>query len=83
MVTTSPGSPSRSPRGWPPWRVRARVSSASLMVKDLVAGSGLAFEDAGEHELKGVPDPGTCSASWVERDPPGRTVRSASDARPR
>jgi class 3 adenylate cyclase len=26
-------------------------------VKDLVAGSGLAFEDAGEHELKGVPDP--------------------------
>ncbi len=25
-------------------------------VKDLVAGSGLIFEDAGEHELKGVPD---------------------------
>jgi class 3 adenylate cyclase len=25
-------------------------------VKDLVTGSGLAFEDAGEHELKGVPD---------------------------
>ncbi len=25
-------------------------------VKDLVAGSGLVFEDAGEHELKGVPD---------------------------
>ncbi len=25
-------------------------------VKDLAAGSGLAFEDAGEHELKGVPD---------------------------
>jgi class 3 adenylate cyclase len=25
-------------------------------VKDLTAGSGLAFEDAGEHELKGVPD---------------------------
>ena len=25
-------------------------------VKDLVAGSGLSFEDAGEHELKGVPD---------------------------
>jgi hypothetical protein len=24
-------------------------------VKDLVAGSGLTFEDAGEHELKGVP----------------------------
>lgn len=24
-------------------------------VKDLTAGSGLRFEDAGEHELKGVP----------------------------
>jgi class 3 adenylate cyclase len=30
-----------------------RVSQA---VKDLVAGSGLTFDDAGEHELKGVPD---------------------------
>jgi len=28
----------------------------SQTVKDLVAGSGLAFEDAGHHELKGVPD---------------------------
>src|SRR5829696_5812288 len=28
---------------------------ASSTVKDLVAGSGLVFEDAGEHELKGVP----------------------------
>jgi class 3 adenylate cyclase len=28
----------------------------SQTVKDLVAGSGLTFEDAGEHELKGVPD---------------------------
>jgi class 3 adenylate cyclase/alpha-beta hydrolase superfamily lysophospholipase len=28
----------------------------SRTVKDLVAGSGLRFEDAGEHELKGVPD---------------------------
>ena len=27
----------------------------SSTVKDLVAGSGLAFEDRGEHELKGVP----------------------------
>jgi pimeloyl-ACP methyl ester carboxylesterase len=27
----------------------------SRTVKDLVAGSGLTFEDAGEHELKGVP----------------------------
>ena len=29
---------------------------ASQTVKDLVAGSGLSFEYAGEHELKGVPD---------------------------
>ena len=29
---------------------------ASSTVKDLVAGSGLAFADAGEHDLKGVPD---------------------------
>jgi class 3 adenylate cyclase len=28
----------------------------SQTVKDLVAGSGFAFEDAGEHEMKGVPD---------------------------
>jgi len=28
----------------------------SSTVKDLVAGSGLAFEDRGEHELKGVPE---------------------------
>jgi class 3 adenylate cyclase len=28
----------------------------SSTVKDLVAGSGLLFEDRGEHELKGVPD---------------------------
>jgi hypothetical protein len=25
-------------------------------VKDLSAGAGLTFQDAGEHELKGVPD---------------------------
>jgi class 3 adenylate cyclase len=29
---------------------------ATGTVKDLVAGSGLVFEDVGEHELKGVPD---------------------------
>jgi len=29
----------------------------SQTVKDLVAGSGLAFEDRGEHDLKGVPGP--------------------------
>ena len=44
--------------------IGARVSASagasevlvSSTVKDLVAGSGLVFEDAGEHELKGVPD---------------------------
>ena len=29
---------------------------ASSTVRDLTAGSGLTFEDAGEHELRGVPD---------------------------
>jgi class 3 adenylate cyclase len=29
----------------------------SSTVRDLTAGSGLAFEDAGTHELKGVPEP--------------------------
>jgi class 3 adenylate cyclase len=28
----------------------------SQTVKDLTAGSGLVFEEAGEYELKGVPD---------------------------
>ena len=28
----------------------------SSTVKDLTAGPGLVFQDAGEHELKGVPD---------------------------
>jgi len=44
--------------------IGARVSAhagpsevlVSQTVKDLVAGSGLAFEDAGEHVLKGVPE---------------------------
>jgi class 3 adenylate cyclase len=29
---------------------------ASQTVRDLVAGSGLAFEERGTHKLKGVPD---------------------------
>jgi class 3 adenylate cyclase len=41
-------------------RVAAQAGSSevwvSSTVKDLTAGSGLAFEDRGEHELKGVPD---------------------------
>lgn len=44
--------------------VAARISAlagpsevfVSSTVRDLTPGSGLAFEDAGEHELKGVPD---------------------------
>ena len=35
---------------------RAGEVLVSRTVKDLVAGSGLTFEDRGEHELKGVPD---------------------------
>ena len=41
-------------------RVGALAGASEVMVsqtvKDLVAGSGLTFADAGEHELKGVPD---------------------------
>ncbi|HEX6844247.1 MAG TPA: adenylate/guanylate cyclase domain-containing protein [Actinomycetota bacterium] len=41
-------------------RIGAKAGPSEVLVsqtvKDLVAGSGLAFEDAGEHELKGVPD---------------------------
>jgi class 3 adenylate cyclase len=40
-------------------RVAAKAAAGEVLVsqtvKDLVAGSGLAFEDRGEHELKGVP----------------------------
>jgi class 3 adenylate cyclase len=41
-------------------RVGAKASASEVLVsqtvKDLVAGSGLSFEDRGLHELKGVPD---------------------------
>jgi class 3 adenylate cyclase len=45
--------------------IAARIASVatsgevlvSSTVKDLVAGSGIAFEDRGEHVLKGVPEP--------------------------
>jgi pimeloyl-ACP methyl ester carboxylesterase/class 3 adenylate cyclase len=41
-------------------RVGALAGPAEILVsrtvQDLVVGSGLVFEDAGEHELKGVPD---------------------------
>jgi class 3 adenylate cyclase/pimeloyl-ACP methyl ester carboxylesterase len=41
-------------------RVGATAQASEVMVsqtvKDLVAGSGLVFDDAGEHQLKGIPD---------------------------
>jgi class 3 adenylate cyclase len=41
-------------------RIGARAGRSEVLVsqtvKDLVAGSGLAFQDRGLHELKGVPD---------------------------
>ena len=52
-ATKSPASPSNRRAGRRARRGRrgARVST----VKDLVAGSGLAFDERGEHELKGIP----------------------------
>ena len=41
-------------------RVAARAAASEVLVsstvKDLVAGSGISFEDRGSHQLKGVPD---------------------------
>ncbi|HEY6651008.1 MAG TPA: adenylate/guanylate cyclase domain-containing protein, partial [Actinomycetota bacterium] len=41
-------------------RVMANAGPSEVLVsrtvKDLTAGSGIDFQDAGEHELKGVPD---------------------------
>ena len=41
-------------------RVAARAGAGEVLVtstvKDLVAGSGLSFDERGEHELKGIPD---------------------------
>jgi len=45
----------------------------SQTVKDLVAGSGRAFEDAGEHELKGVPNRWHLASSEA-----GQTTRGRS-----
>jgi class 3 adenylate cyclase len=42
----------------------------SQTVKDLTAGSGLGFRDAGEHELKGVPDPWRLYRVEAEEPPP-------------
>ncbi len=55
-------------------RIAARAGASEILVsqtvKDLVAGSGLVFGDAGEHELKGVP------GTW-------RTYRAESSQGPR
>jgi class 3 adenylate cyclase len=43
-----------------PFRIRRSLALGEVLVsstvKDLTVGSGLSFEDAGEYELKGVPD---------------------------
>ena len=51
---SSRGWRSTSARGSPP-RPSAGEVLVSGTVQDLVAGSGFAFDDLGEHELKGVP----------------------------
>jgi class 3 adenylate cyclase len=62
--------------------IGARVASlagpgeilVSSTVRDLVAGSGLVFEDAGEHALKGVPDRWHLYRVAEERTAPSRNV---------
>jgi hypothetical protein len=49
-------SSSHLKRDGSPTTAGASEVRVSQTVKDLVAGSGLTFEDAGEHELKRVPD---------------------------
>ena len=45
-------------------KAQASEVLASQTVKDLTAGSGLVFEDAGEHELRASPTGGACTGSW-------------------
>ena len=65
-------------------RVAAKAGASEVMVsqtvKDLVAGSGLAFEDAGEHELKGVPDLWRLYRVREKVTFPPKTSRIESDA---
>ncbi|HEX6760060.1 MAG TPA: hypothetical protein VF086_16895 [Propionibacteriaceae bacterium] len=49
----------------------------SATVLDLVGGSGLAFEDAGRHELKGIS--GRDSSLLIDRSP-GSSKKSPSSA---
>lgn len=53
------GTNTREPRGHGA-TARPEVL-VSQTVKDLTAGSGIVFEDVGEHELKGVPTAGVCT----------------------
>ena len=50
---TSAGWPSMSPRASCRWPATA-TSCLSATTRELIAGSNLAFEDKGEHELKGI-----------------------------
>src|SRR4029453_6999111 len=66
IASVSRSDPSRDPL--------FRTSSAgpsevliSQTTKDLVAGSGLAFQEVGEYELKGVPDSWHLTGSWSNR----------------
>jgi hypothetical protein len=54
----------------------------SSTVKDLVVGSGIAFEDRGQHNLKGVREPGDSSPCHVrsETHPPWMARPSATTA---
>ena len=63
-------------------RVAAKADAGHVLVsgtvKDLVVGSGLVFDDAGEHELKGVP------GSWrlyrvAGRETPAAPIAAASE----
>ena len=79
-------------------RVAALASASEVLVsqtvKDLTAGSGLEFEEAGEHELKGVPDrwrvyraitDTSSSAHWhndADRCPASRWHRRSRTSRP-
>ena len=64
MTATKHETSTPQPRCWRWIHIGARISAlagpgevlVSQTVKDLAADSGLAFEDAGEHELKGTPD---------------------------
>ena len=51
----------------------------SRTVTDLVAGSGIQFDDRGQHELKGVPEP---RSSTPSREPAVETAHRSRDLSP-